>query len=167
MLLIYSESYHRHFGRPPLRSYLTIGMETTQIGRAYTVMIEYMMQLYVNWITDDRWTRVRDQALYVHYKEVHGRKHCHKLPLVLSLFQKWERQLLWSSPITGCTFIFNNDSQSWSQQPQSNHHDHLAVSVIDWFHLFFSQTKSIQILKLKWVLSWWQNSLHSSSYKWI
>ena len=62
IILMYRESY-RHVGGPPLRSYLTAGMEATRKGRAYTVIIEYILQICVNWITVDRWTRVRDQVL--------------------------------------------------------------------------------------------------------
>ena len=38
-------------------------MEATRKGGAYTVMIEYKMHICVNWIADDKWTQVRDQAL--------------------------------------------------------------------------------------------------------
>ena len=48
IILKYSESYHRHVGRPPLRSYLTAGVEAIRKGRAYAVMIEYIMQICVN-----------------------------------------------------------------------------------------------------------------------
>ena len=48
----------RQVGRPPLRSYLTAGTEATRKGRTFTVMMEYIMQHCVNWITDARWSRV-------------------------------------------------------------------------------------------------------------
>ena len=73
LILIHSKSYHRHVGRPLSRSYPTAGMEVTRKGRAFTVMTECIMWICVNWITDDMWTRVRDQALYtyvyVYYKK--------------------------------------------------------------------------------------------------
>ena len=45
------------FQRPPLRSYLTADMEATGDCWACTVMMEYTMQLCVNWITYGRTTR--------------------------------------------------------------------------------------------------------------
>ena len=125
-------------------------------------MIGYIMQICVNWIADDRWTRVRDQALptyvYMYYKKGNGRKQCHKFATGTVTGQSPR-----SSPATGCTSNFNNDNQSWSQQPQSSHHDHLAVSAIEWFHLFFSQTMN-QVKNCLWECT--QQQLRCYAPKW-
>ena len=52
-------------------------MEATREGRAYTTMIEYMMQICVNWIADDRWTRVREAAFPMHTTVTLTHRHSH------------------------------------------------------------------------------------------
>ena len=72
-------------------------------------------------------------------------ENCHKLPLVLSLFLGMKKTVMVITPATGCTPSFNNDNQSWSRQPESSHHDHIAVSVIEWFHFFYTDRIDIYV----------------------
>ena len=65
------------------------------------------------------------------------------------------RQSPRSSPVTHYTTNFNNGNQSWSQQPQSSHHDHLAVLgggwLIDWFHLDFRRhNRHVHSNSIRW-----------------
>ena len=55
---------YRQVGRPPLRSYLTAGMEANRKGKSCTAMTETAMQLDVNWVKNNKWTTARDQNKY-------------------------------------------------------------------------------------------------------
>ena len=47
IVLIYKS--HRHVGRPPLRSYLTAGMEATRKGKACAVVMDAQYNVMFNW----------------------------------------------------------------------------------------------------------------------
>ena len=52
----------KHFGIPPLRSYLTAGMEATR--KEKHAMMDNAMQLYVNWVQNDMQTRAENKYIW-------------------------------------------------------------------------------------------------------